>query len=132
MIVRAAFLAPHLAARNGGVEVIAAEGVDPFGKNLGLDRGDGAHVDHSRAGGQAFANAVDPEEKSSNVGGVGHHDCDDLGLIRDLAAGAVLGRAAVDELLRRGLEIPDKQLVARGQQMAAMGRPMIPAPMKPI
>ena len=106
-----------LAARHRGVEVIAAEGVDLLGKKLGVDGRDGAHVDHRRARAKTLGGAVGPEEHLGHVGCVGHHDDDDLGPLRHLAAGAAFGRSTVEELPGSRVEVLDEQLMARGLQM---------------
>ena len=72
------------------------------------------------------------EQHRLDVGRVGHHHEDDVGALGDAArVDALRGARRGDGLGHLAARVHE-QLVAGGDQVAAMGAPMMPRPMKPI
>ena len=102
MMVRLRGLGADLAARHRRVQVVAAQFVDAGGELLGGDRRDRTHVDDDLARAQPLGDAAGSEQHRFDIGSVGHHEDDHVGLARDLAAGGALPGALVEQILRSG------------------------------
>jgi hypothetical protein len=114
-------LGADIAARHRRVQVVAAQVVDAGGELLGFQRRDRTHVDDDLARLQSFGNAAGAEQGRFDMGSVGDHGDDHLGLFRHLAAGAALPGALVEQVLRRGAQVVDIQLVPGLDQMTGHG-----------
>src|SRR5690606_33897905 len=60
------------------VDVFTASGMNAFGKLLGSNRGDGAHVDDQSAGLEPFDHTAFTEQDFFHVRSVGHDGDDDI------------------------------------------------------
>ena len=90
---------------------------------LGLQRGNGAHVDDIQTLVHTFGHAALAEHGCAHVRGIGHHGDDDIALRGDvriaLAAGCTAGDDVIERFLRKRVE--RRHCVARLQQILAHG-----------
>ena len=93
-------LGADLSARHRRVEIEATQILDPLGELLGRDRRDRAHVHHDLARAQALGDAVLAEQHLLDIGRIGHHHENDVGLRRDIFRRAAGDSALVEQVLR--------------------------------
>ena len=102
----------HFAPRNRRVEIFAAERVDLLGELLGGDWRDRAHVDDDLAGRKSLRDAFGAEEHRLDVGRIGDHGDDHLGVAPDLLPIGAGDGALIGQFFRRRAARVNEELVA--------------------
>jgi hypothetical protein len=96
-------LGADIAARHRSVQIVAAQFVDAGGELLGFQRRYRTHVDDDPARLQTLGDAGRAEQCRFDMGSVGNHGDDHLGLFRHLTAGTAVPGTLVEQILRSGI-----------------------------
>ncbi|MOA07777.1 hypothetical protein D3C78_1274950 [compost metagenome] len=115
-------LGADFAARNRRIHVFATQRADALGETLGVHGRDRAHVDHHLAGRQALGHALLAEQHAFDIGRIGQHEDDHVGLLGH-GTGAACGRGAgLQQRFRHRAAALDEKAVAGFDEAAAHGR----------